>query len=787
MTRKPNNEATEQWKRLKASKDPVVQVFVNYILRPYDQRGFGDTFFDKFAVADGQDSIMARAINAQAFVEIGQQIGFDPQTFALLLEVVYLAGSITKGQRAYLMAANENLRSYQRADGVMIQSRHTKDMDHLIGTPQNYDEVVAENLQVQGEGLQISLRLWPEHAHVVPGFWHLLNHEPEVVRGLRRTDQAYMMFWDALLVFFTKIVSARGDWAYSRSTNLEIARAYQIAFGLESLRPNADMEIRNHLGQPFSVYDSLVQMLEPMLFGLLHDFHADVEPREWLRRLTMAEWALQNRLTNCNPVILAGLKKDQERLRQLRQTFVPIITAGMRTGHFYVDRREFGIAQQTYHGTNLKRGDSIDREIFDQLPPVSEIPTQLQKIDEHSIRLAATRFGITIPTLDQLLDDPHAREVKALPVGDVKYPRLIPDVRSNIHEFIAHEHAASLMAMDPAQIPLGRRDLFTASKIVIDSQLVFTDLPFFYLGFDPRISQELDGERVVNFQKAQAKATERRHEIDTQKIRWIDEGYHVLSLVDNLNVSAIHAATPEAIVTRDGHMQPTDPVRLLARHTILRRQNGMVNFGFVEGWEKSPDLVQDLVMARRMQMGLEQYAAADPANVHVLRIVKNSKDYFKPSLSDDVNQLWGYIYQGMMGDRGDLSHLAPHINALIQLVVLSRLYHEPAYYKHRAAEARERARKGDAEFYHLHWPELQHHKLDAKLRDSSNGRRTRELFEDEIAPALRERLGHLLIPRHLALFDDFLPLRDIMEATQIVRRALPDAPGLLVRGRPLGI
>ena len=86
------------------------------------------------------------------------------------------------------------------------------------------------------------------------------------------------------------------------------------------------------------------------------------------------------------------------------------------------------------------------------------------------------------------------------------------------------------------------------------------------------------------------------------------EGKHVLSSLDLQKQVSIMAKNPQIAVAA-GEAKLGSAARAVVRHTIMARN--VTDFCFMPGWEKSNDCVQDIILATRMQLGLQSGAAID--------------------------------------------------------------------------------------------------------------------------------------------------------------------------------
>ena len=198
---------------------------------------------------------------------------------------------------------------------------------------------------------------------------------------------------------------------------------------------------------------------------------------------------------------------------------------------------------------------------------------------------------------------------------------------------------------------------------------------------------------------------------------------------------------------------------MLARHAFLARN--ATDFCFMTGqWEQSNDGVQDMILATRMQLGLQAGAVAAPQHV---RVFDEKGRYL--TLADRAAAIWQPLATALEKGR-DPQGLEEPASALAQLWALHRLAADPTLRQ----RSFEKLREQDSALLlpkDLAWDQI------SPFPFAYDHRQFEKLWHEKMKPAFTEKLIMAVRPRHLELIDDFAALRAQQESRLALAAAGP--------------
>jgi hypothetical protein len=225
---------------------------------------------------------------------------------------------------------------------------------------------------------------------------------------------------------------------------------------------------------------------------------------------------------------------------------------------------------------------------------------------------------------------------------------------------------------------------------------------------------------------------------------------HSLSSADFQSFYGLFQALPEFAVA-PGEAMPGSSARLIARHQYLARN--VTDFVFKTGmWEQSNDGVQDMILATRMQLGLESAAEHEPHTIRVLN--ENGKPL---NLAERAMAIWPLVKQAMEQGR-DARDLVEPATALAQLWAFHRLLTDHPLRQMVFADLR--AKENIFLPSSMNW-----HRLPVQI-GAYDQKAFAAVWNDEIKPALEGRLAVAVRSRHLERIDDFAELKRRQDALQ---------------------
>lgn len=728
--------------------------FQDHYLSADYQRPLFDTHDIAFAHKQGPAFDQVRAYNAALHVLLS--LNFKGRRGA------YVAGSISKGMLANALAAKEGPFSVRLDDGTLLRAAHVSDLDETAGGQLFGDLVIPQNrrvqLQMQGflegafGGKPILIPSMLQAAASVAG-------HAEFDRGAKRRDSAWMQVWTAQIREHIDTIPVFSDWFFSGATSgLEYPEAECIAAGLRpDRRPYADMRFVDLQGRDVPMSELIRRRVEYLLWAADQgDFRVKHEATMLMRAFALAEMAKRGELPRANPVFLKGILDNLPAIEAMRHAMEPVILERVQKRIFPFDTADLAAVfpDFTAQVQQIQSGFAPNGRIS-TIPPSAEAVTaraelQQQGIYVHRYSLEEMEAGdFAFRELAQL--DPAAyldrteshlvtRPVRSTGAklnlvaedGESLFSRRLA---SGLNEREFHMINVAVGGMETVSPRQGRSVYIVADTDAQPPQREqVEELPLLHRFFDRR--------QPVRFS----------HEFD-------DIGRMFSQLPD------FSMAVGEAV--------PSPQAALCYRHTLLARD--ATDFCFVRGrWESSEHGVQDMMLATRMQLGLE---AASPADPHFVRVFDDNGHPL--TLADRAKAIFHAIEKSLR-DKPDAPERREQATVLAQLGAPHRLCRHHTVRDHTFTVLQQ----NDPNLWlpeQMEWerisPEIfayDHRAFDA-------------FWEKQAMPLLEENAANIVRLRHLEHMEDFRVIRDRQQAEQeligsgpsrnasIYRRALKSA------------
>ncbi len=707
-----------------------------------EKRGMFSPFYQAHARKKGPRFDQMRAVNTVAFVTLAQLLQGK--------RTIYRFGAISKGMRANYQAKMNGPFMVERGDGSLKRGFDTLDLDEKIGSQQYVAEVILPNQRTQIEGLSFLRSLFPESPVIVPAFLQaatVLAGQPNFDRGVKRKDKDYMVLWDPVIVELINMLPMQGDWHFSRSSHLELGRAVLIAAGLEPRRPEADMSFPDVEKNEVTLFEMAKKRLEYLVWAAENKFDLDIEPTHLVRDLAIAQMAERGLLPNANPVFMAGIEANIAGLRELQKEVEPFLLAQIKADKFEIDTTDL-------KAVNPNFAFSVEAAKSGVLPASS-----------FSLSGIADRFGLRrYSDADLQSDIYNSEEIQrmnrqgfALGAGDIFLPPMRP---SDTEAKSLKDHDGRSIFSRPVITDLTEREMMQAQFVLgaAETFMLPAKRTLFIVADDkygPETAKlnglayddEAPNAAGAEFQK---KVREPHRAIIRDLQHQLSAHGHVISAPDFQRVYGVFQALPEFAVS-PGEAMPGSAARLAARHRYLARN--VTDFVFKTGmWEQSNDGVQDMILATRMQLGLESGAAHEP---HTIRVVdENGKPL---SLADRAMAIWPQLKKAIEAGR-DAHDLVEPATAIAQCWAFHRLLTDHPLRQMVFTDLREKEK--------LFLPaNMNWHRLP--VQPGAYGQQEFEkLWHDEIKPALEGRMAMAVRTRHLSHMDDFAELKRRQDAAQ---------------------
>lgn len=750
-------------------------VFRAHYLRAPERELF-DTVDHEFARRQGPRYDQSRAYNSAVYAALAASTGGAM--------VVYCAGSISKGMLANAWVKQEMPFPLKREDGTLIKAHHVYDLDESIGSQNFADKVLRPNRRIQLQKLNLLNTLMPDRQVLAPIALQgavAVAGQPNLDLGSKRRDKDYMQVWTPVIRELTDTILVAGDWFFSGATSgLEYPEAIAIAAGLRKRRPQADMRFVDYAGKDVSLLTMSQRNAEYLLWAAeSHPFYLKHEPTALLRNFAIATMAERGQLPNANPVFLAGIKRDLPQLKALQHEMEPLILERVRARMFEVDAIDL-------EKTNPDFVARLATARAGTMPkPKLVLPALPQRLAQRGViveRYSDTALAAGDYELKEIAAQLPKEKYLVLTEGDV--PRRVQRAVDMAGDATRLYDGQSLFARP--LIPLTtERERLIANLVVgaLETSKPVAGQRFYYIVGDdkygPETDKRADSHKLAygdELPGALGKTFDRevrapqRALIQAQQTALRAEGKHVLSALDWQGAFQVVRQNP-ALAVAPGEALPASPARMLARHAFLARN--VTDFSFRTGqWEQSNDGVQDMLLATRMQLGLQTGAAVEPQHV---RVFDEQGRYL--TIADRATAVWGKL-KGALAKGRDPKGLDEPASALAQLWAIHRLAADPAM----RGRVFEKLREQDSQLQlpkDLAWDKI------SPFPFAYDHRQFEQLWRTEIKPALQDKLIMAVRPRHLEQIDDFVALRTAQEARLALAVAEPHETRA-IRRRPGG-
>lgn len=723
-----------------------------------------DTVDHEFARRPGPRYDQARAYNTAVYAALAASTNGQM--------IVYCAGSISKGMLANAWVKQEQPFVTRLEDGSTIRAHHVYDLDESIGSQNFVDKVLRPNRRLQLQKYNLLNTLMPDRQVLVPVALQgavAVAGQPNLDLGAKRRDKDYMQVWTPVIRELTDTILVAGDWFFSGATSgLEYPEAIAIAAGLRRHRPKADMRFMDYNKQDVSLLTMSERAAEYLLWaGESGNFYLKHEPTALMRNFAIARMAERGQLPNANPIFRAGIERDLPQIKALEKEITPLIlerahkklfaidTTDLQTTHpqFVADvaaakagskprgklvlaglperLAQQGVTVRRYSDAELAAGDFELREIAAILP--KESYRSLTAADApRRVQRSADMAG----------------EATKLYDGQSLFARPLVSLTTERERLIASVVVGALETVKPVA---GRRYTYVVGDDKYGSETA-KRVDAWQLAYGDELPGKL-GKEFARDVRAPQQAMIRAQQ---QALR--AEGETVLNALDLQEQFKVVRQNP-ALAVAPGEAMPTSAARTLARHAFLARN--ATDFCFMTGqWEQSNDGVQDMILATRMQLGLQAGAVAAPQHV---RVFDEKGRYL--TLADRAAAIWRPLAAAL--DKGrDPQGLEEPATAVAQLWALHRLAADPTLRQ----RSFEKLREQDAPLQlpkDLAWDQI------SPFPFAYDHRQFEKLWHETIKPVFADKLILAVRPRHLELIDDFAALRAQQEAKLALAAAAP--------------
>lgn len=588
-------------------------------------------------------------------------------------DAIYPAGAITKGYAGNYHSVLSGLDSIT-------------DLGERI--PRLYREaILPANKQHMLSFIGTAARLWPEQVQVPPalleGAFALVGREPEFAREAKLWDNVFMSVWIPLIANNINLLPIQGDQYFSRSTHLEIGEAVSKAAGLRPKdgKPNNGIRIVDVNKDPVSLLQIMRGRLEYLLYAADHKLILDVEPTELARDLDIFERFERGDLLHVNPEFAQGMAENRKAIREFADKVRPFLLEGVARGRFHITTDGLTNTKFTraLAAAELKRKTEPDMGPFSsRLKGFNFVPITEPTRHAHAHIGQYTQDDLKFPQVDMPAHT-LSREIQS-PIVDLY-------LGSSFYESIAgqtlfEENVFSQLAThgDVAHRALLQIRFLLGAMDSVVSQRSPANVTYFAASQDTgpesrALLRRYNKDAVVKLGGTEAliAAPGVNFENDVRRplSNWIAEKVHarrskgarVFSPLDFAQIFQNLETVPQLVVAH-GEPAPAGRVETMLRQAWLRRH--VTDFEFVKGrWEDDSNLVQDMVLATKMQLGL--VAGAGPSSHNVAVLVGGEE----ASLYDRILPLWEQLKKVEGGKTSPL--IKEQRTALLQLCALGEM------------------------------------------------------------------------------------------------------------------
>jgi hypothetical protein len=752
------------------SSDRCKRHFQKTYLSPNYRRQIFDTFDHAFALVPGPGHQQSREYNTALYVSIAQSFGVK--------KGIYGAGAISKGALANVLAVQEGPFSIEHDDGSIVSAFHVYDMDETCGSQNFVDMVLEPNKRMQLQKLALFRAAFPGEHILIPsvlqgalGF----TGSPEFDRGAKRRDRNFMQLWTPIIREHIHIIPVVGDWFFSGATQgLEYPEAECIAAGLRDSRPEADMWFRDINNRDVPLSEIIQRRAEYLVWTAEQgDFYLKHEATALMRSFAIAEMAQREKLTSGNPVFLKGIEDNIDDITYMRRQIEPLILDRIRAKMVRIDTTDLRRVNPDF----VKKAEAAKTESRKALVRSRKVePINLEKLREtltegniklerYSLeRLAAGDFESR--ELSELFDpttylDRTDGLVATLPMRPL-------DMKGKAYT----EYDGTSLFSRPLLQHLNDRERHQVSAVIggtettmpREGRLLFV-IADDHFGTKTQAAQKIHGlsrgDHVQSrlgaaFDRTMRKP-QRRYTLELPILQRFRDQNQSVRFSHDLRDQILAFNELQDFSMAPGESMPGENAALLVRQKILAR-NG-TDFCFVTGqWEESPNGVQDMILATRMQLGLE---ASCPQDSLAVRVFDERGRYL--TILDRFKAVWEPL-EKVLSINGDPQGLEEQVTAVAQLWTLHRLC--------RAHTMR-----------HHVFDNLRQHNPDIELPEDLSWERINPtlffydhlefetLWHNHVKPLLEGPAAAVLRLRHLDEIEDFASIQRRQQALQSISSA----------------
>lgn len=715
----------------------LARTFRGYVSSNY-QRPIFDTHDVEFALKEGPAFDQTRSFNEALFVQIGMSFGGE--------RGVYVAGSISKGMLANILVAEASRSrpdsfTHRFDDGTIVQAAHTSDIDETVGNPLFADRVLKPNRRIQIMTQGMFEPMFGDKPVLIPSMLQgatTVVGQAEFDRGTKRRDSAWMQVWTPAIRELIDTIPVFSDWFFSGATSgLEYPEAECVAAGLRpDQRPNADMRFVDLNGKDVPLSEILRRRAEYLVWTAEQgNFRVKHEATAFMRSAAIAEMAKRGELPNANPVFLAGILDNMSMIEAIRREMEPLILERIEARMFPFDTTDLRRVFPDFVDAvkDIRSGFNPNARLL-HVPPSPHIADVRKNLAAAGIALhpytpaelkAGDFFFQELATLDPTtyLDRTERNVVTrpARPIDEKGKAVLANDGRS----LFSRRLLTTTNERERQQVSVMIGGLQTVSPrngrsvyVVADTRPDSGELPL--------LQRFKDKKQPVRFSSSFADANT------------------LLGQLPRFSLA-------------NGEPMPGPNAQLMIRHTAVAQDT--TDFCFVTGkWETSDQGVQDVVLATRMQLGLE---AASPIDPHFVRVYDERGHNL--TLADRTRAIFESLKPELLKNP-DSPNLQEQATAVAQLRALHRLSHDHVLRENVFKELR------DAD-PHLSLPDdLKWERIPAEIF-AYDHRAFDDYWHKEVRPVLEKHASLIIRPEHLDQIEDFRSVRDRQRATQAIAAA----------------
>ena len=724
-----------------------------------------DTVDHEFARRIGPRYEQSRAYNAAVYSAIAASMGGQ--------KGVYCAGSISKGMLANAWVRGEEPFPVMLDDGVVIKARHVYDLDETIGSQNFTDKVIRQNRRIQLHKLSLINTLMPDELVLVPvalqGATSVVG-QPNFDQGSKRRDKDYMQVWTPVIRELTNSIFVTGDWFFSGATSgLEYPEAVAVAAGLRKRRPNADMRFFDMNKKDVTLFDMSKRYAEYLIWAAdSGDHYLKHEPTALMRNFAIATMAERGQLPKANPIFMQGISSTLSDMNHLQREMEPLILERVKARMFEIDVTDLA-------DTNPKFVKNVQAVRAGKLEPQKpNVDTTVRRLAKAGIALhrftdeEIGRGDFELKELEQQIKpDSYLAMTEREPIGRSMRATDMRGEASREHD------GKSFMSRELLPL-LTEREKLLASVVVgaLETVKPSTSRRYYYIVADEygAVTERIKAENgLAHADEVPGSLGEKfdlqvrmknRLAIVKKQAEMRGRGQQVLSSLDFQKQVAVMAKSPE-IAVAPGEAKMGSAARTMARHAFLARN--VTDFTFMTGqWEQSNDGVQDMVLATRMQMGLQAGAAVEPQYV---RVVDENGRYL--TLADRTKAIWLPLKAALEKGR-DAKDLEEPVTALAQLWGFHRIQSDHTM----RTRVFDKLRESDGALIlprDLEWDRI------SPFLFAYDHKAHEQLWQQEIKPAMEASLIMVVRMRHLEHVDDFMAMHAKQQAhNRIVIAGAPE-------------